>query len=200
MDNLQIGTFGWLHEDWQGSFYPDDMPEEWQLDYYSNAFRVVLVPQEQWLNLTEEELEEYADCVEGEFAFYLELRESMSPQKQQQLGLMKHVLGSLLSGVVVFSESWLPDAYLEDVPVTLVSESLVLPGWQWQAEGKMISGEPLGFVGDLQESGKWQTELLKSFVGTLPEQLLGAPFFVGGDVINMSRVANLKVVGEVLGY
>lgn len=41
---LLIGTCGWQHAAWSGSFYPDDLPEDWQLGYYGNEFRVVLVP------------------------------------------------------------------------------------------------------------------------------------------------------------
>ena len=41
---LLIGTCGWQHAAWKGGFYPDDLPAEWQLTYYSNEFRVVLVP------------------------------------------------------------------------------------------------------------------------------------------------------------
>ncbi|UCE88770.1 MAG: hypothetical protein JSW10_10650 [Pseudomonadota bacterium] len=41
---LLIGTCGWQHAAWKGGFYPDDLPADWQLTYYSNEFRVVLVP------------------------------------------------------------------------------------------------------------------------------------------------------------
>jgi len=47
---LQVGTNGWEHDEWLGVFYPDDLPESWRLDYFSNAFNVVLVPQQAWLS------------------------------------------------------------------------------------------------------------------------------------------------------
>lgn len=200
MDNLQVGAVGWLHADWQGTFYPDDMPQEWQLDYYGNAFHVVLVPQSQWLEWRDEELEDYADNVEEDFAFYLELKEPVDQHRLQQLLLVKQVLGSFLCGVVVFSESWLPERSLEGVPVSLVSKSLQLPGWHWEVEGSILSGAPFGYVENLQEDGKWQTALLQDFVGSFPPGLLGAPFFIGGDSIDMAQVTNLKVIGELLGY
>ena len=38
-----IGAAGWRHPDWQGDFYPDDLPAEWQPVYYANEFPVVLI-------------------------------------------------------------------------------------------------------------------------------------------------------------
>lgn len=45
-----IGAAGWAHPGWMGSFYPDDLPEDWRLAYYANLYRVVLVPAEAWLD------------------------------------------------------------------------------------------------------------------------------------------------------
>ena len=46
--SLNIGAYGWKHENWSGGFYPDDLPQDWQLTYSSNAFNCVLVPVEYW--------------------------------------------------------------------------------------------------------------------------------------------------------
>jgi hypothetical protein len=43
-----IGAYGWQHKDWLGEFYPDDLPDEWQLGYYGNEYQVVLVPASYW--------------------------------------------------------------------------------------------------------------------------------------------------------
>ncbi len=39
-----IGACGWEHRGWNGGFYPEDLPADWRLGYYANAFRVVLIP------------------------------------------------------------------------------------------------------------------------------------------------------------
>jgi len=39
-----IGAAGWRHPAWQGAFYPEDLPAEWQPVYYANEFPVVLIP------------------------------------------------------------------------------------------------------------------------------------------------------------
>jgi hypothetical protein len=43
-----VGASGWLHENWQEQFYPEDLPEEWQLGYYGNEFPVVLIRDKEW--------------------------------------------------------------------------------------------------------------------------------------------------------
>jgi uncharacterized protein YecE (DUF72 family) len=39
-----VGASGWQHPAWRGAFYPADLPDDWQLSYYSTQFqaRVVL--------------------------------------------------------------------------------------------------------------------------------------------------------------
>ena len=43
-----IGASGWVHDEWNDEFYPDDLPEEWRLGFYGNEFSVVLVPAAYW--------------------------------------------------------------------------------------------------------------------------------------------------------
>ena len=71
MENLRVGTVGWQHKDWLDGFYPEGMPEDWQLDFYSNIYSAVLVPQTDWVQWQEDELEEIQEALEGEdFAMY----------------------------------------------------------------------------------------------------------------------------------
>jgi uncharacterized protein YecE (DUF72 family) len=41
MKALRVGTSGWFYKDWKGRFYPQDMPSEAYLDYYSRYFDTV---------------------------------------------------------------------------------------------------------------------------------------------------------------
>ena len=43
-----IGACGWLHPNWHEQFYPEDLPEDWQLAYYGNEFPVVQVREQEW--------------------------------------------------------------------------------------------------------------------------------------------------------
>jgi len=47
-DSIRVGVFGWEHEHWIGTFYPDDLPEDWRLSYYANEFSVVLGAEDKW--------------------------------------------------------------------------------------------------------------------------------------------------------
>ncbi len=219
VESLYIGTFGWRHDDWRGSFYPDDLPEEWQFDYFSNAFRVVLVPQEEWLTWSDETLCELQESIETPFYMYLELKEAGLPNhffehacevmpldvcaELEQLKRVLSVLASSVAGLVVWSELEFTQRLLLDKPVTLVSRQYALPGWLWKKGGVCFSGHPLGVVFQLSSDGKEQVALLNDFMDSLSGVKAGTvshvPFIVGGK-INMQQVANLKTVGELLGY
>jgi len=41
---LQIGSYGWQYESWKESFYPEDLPTEWQFGYYANEYTVIMIP------------------------------------------------------------------------------------------------------------------------------------------------------------
>lgn len=45
---ILIGARGWLHTRWQSNFYPEDLPDDWRLGYYSNEFPVALMPATYW--------------------------------------------------------------------------------------------------------------------------------------------------------
>jgi hypothetical protein len=46
---ILIGACGWQHPQWNDSYYPEGLPEEWQLAFYGNEYPVVLVPAAYWL-------------------------------------------------------------------------------------------------------------------------------------------------------
>jgi len=70
--NLSVGAWGWKHPEWEKDvFYPDDLPADWQLSYYSNEFDVVVVPASYWTADGYGE-EDWLDDVEDDFVFYIE--------------------------------------------------------------------------------------------------------------------------------
>ena len=64
---VAIGACGWLHQDWIGDFYPDDLPEDWYLGYYANEFSVVYIPASVWIN--EADLSDWCEDVSETFRF-----------------------------------------------------------------------------------------------------------------------------------
>ncbi len=69
---ILIGTRGWDHADWQGGFYPAELPAEWRFCYYSNLLRAVLVPAEAWAGATPSTVAQWLEDSDAGFRFVLE--------------------------------------------------------------------------------------------------------------------------------
>jgi uncharacterized protein YecE (DUF72 family) len=70
-----MGTCGWKHQAWLNDFYSEDLPEEWQLGFYSNEFPVVYVPASDWIDVTD--IAEWTEDVSDSFRFILEVPENV---------------------------------------------------------------------------------------------------------------------------
>ncbi|MBT8132926.1 MAG: hypothetical protein KJO03_00355 [Gammaproteobacteria bacterium] len=69
---IHVGAYGWLHQHWMNSFYPEDLPADWRLGYYSNEFNTVLVPSFYWQQRYMVDCETLLDDVHSSFQFYIE--------------------------------------------------------------------------------------------------------------------------------
>lgn len=70
---ILIGTRGWDQPQWTGTFYPEILPPEWRLSFYSNNLRAVLVPAEIWETAERTAVRDWLEDCYPEFAFVLEL-------------------------------------------------------------------------------------------------------------------------------
>lgn len=43
-DATRVSARGWWDLADRATFYPDDLPEDWQLSYFANCFRTTLLP------------------------------------------------------------------------------------------------------------------------------------------------------------
>ena len=71
--SIDVVPQGWWALADADSFYPDDLPREWQLTYFANVFPAVLVPGPLWQQRSESELADWHADVHAGFRFYLEL-------------------------------------------------------------------------------------------------------------------------------
>ncbi len=94
---IEIAALGWDHPDWQGSFYPPDLPEDWRLAYFATACDAVLVPLPLWQGTAPEVLAGWAAEVPPRFRFYLELPPDAGAAALSQAD----ALGAALAGGVV---------------------------------------------------------------------------------------------------
>lgn len=67
MAEVLIGSASWEEDEWQASFYPEDLPPEWRMAYYANEFSTTVINCHDYadsarLDLLSEMLE---DCHEG---------------------------------------------------------------------------------------------------------------------------------------
>ena len=70
-----IGACGWKHAAWLDEFYSDDLPEDWQLGFYSNEFPVVYVSSTDWLDA--DDFDDWVEDVSDSFSFILEIPPSV---------------------------------------------------------------------------------------------------------------------------
>lgn len=66
------GVVDWCQPDWSGVFYPEDMPEDWQLSYYQTHFRCVWLPADKWVREDPRTIAKWVGDVHSGFRFILE--------------------------------------------------------------------------------------------------------------------------------
>lgn len=95
--SVAVAAYGWEHSGWSGSFYPEDLPEDWRLDYYANEFSAVAVPAGYWQG--EPEVAAWRDATPDGFAFFLEVPSAAGPRERMEAGLA--VLDDRVGGLLL---------------------------------------------------------------------------------------------------
>lgn len=72
-ESLLIGTYGWEHPAWHGSFYPPELPADWRFCFYSNRLRSVMVSAESWRTTDAGQTRLWLEDCDPQFRFVLEL-------------------------------------------------------------------------------------------------------------------------------
>ncbi len=89
---VYLGACDWRHPAWCGSFYPDDMPEEWHLAFYSTQYSCVWLSRATWH--AARDFEDWLGEVGAGFRFLLE--GSRQDAADVQEGLVGGEAGPLL--------------------------------------------------------------------------------------------------------
>lgn len=97
--DIIVAAYGCSHSGWTESFYPEDLPEDWQLSFYSNEFRAVMVPASAWSGEDSLEVERWAEDANEDFVFYLEVV-SLQTDWAKLAGAVK-LLGKQLGGILL---------------------------------------------------------------------------------------------------
>jgi len=192
LENIEVGARGWACAD----YYPDDLPEAWQLDYYANDFSSLLVPQLQWQRWEKDDWEAFADSADTLVWIGFELVEMDGApvvRLAEALADLQAILPAQL-GVLADGDGAL------DLPAHVAvtrrgAESASTEGWRWQD----LCGDPLGYVEALPQDAKAQRTLLEDFAASLPDKNHGAPFIVAGGCANIGQLKQFKQLAELLG-
>ena len=67
---------GWDPGPDDGSFYPDDLPEDWRLTYFANVLDAVLLGEDVWRQADAQLIEQWRRDVPDSFRFYLRADET----------------------------------------------------------------------------------------------------------------------------
>jgi hypothetical protein len=97
--DIIVAARGWSHPNWCDDFYPEDLPEDWQLSYYSNEFRAVVVPAADFAGIDPLEVERWEEDTGEDFQFYLEV-EDLFLDWARFAGVVKP-LGAQLGGILL---------------------------------------------------------------------------------------------------
>lgn len=67
-----VGGVNWTYSEWHGSFYPDDLPNDWLLSYYNTQFQAVFLPRSVWQDVSENLWLAWLNDTQDGFYFVLE--------------------------------------------------------------------------------------------------------------------------------
>lgn len=95
--NAYLGSDDWRHKEWIGDFYPDDMPEEWRLAFYSSQYSCVWLNHACWARIGASEWEDWINETRAGFCFLLER------PRENEAGL-DELLGASQGRALAFAE------------------------------------------------------------------------------------------------
>ncbi len=124
---MDIGAWDWNASAWAADLYPEDLPADWRLGFYSGLFRCVALPASVWREAAADRWAEWAADVPENFGFYLEQGEAAAAE----LEAAARALGPLLHGVLLNPAGTAPQ--------------LAASQWLWPAA--LPQGSPLAAVG-----------------------------------------------------
>ncbi|BBN59822.1 hypothetical protein [Hydrogenovibrio marinus] len=206
VENLLVGTRGWAHKSWNGGFYPGDMPVEWQLDFYGQHFKAILLPQAEWQGWTKAHIEEFEVLHEPEYFFVVFEVSAFNDGVLPKLEAIKGWLRNKAFGVLGFhlsqAEMNALQSELEPLGYKLTScaSRPQLMGWSLESEFGVLTGEPLYLVRMNDHPMSQLKETVTPFLESLPHDYSGGFIFSIDEDVSTKHVTDLKLLLELLGY
>ena len=204
---VMVGAIGWEYPSWRDSFYPEDLPEDWRLSYYSNEFPVVLLPVSRLAAAELSEVTEWLEETHQGFRFVLELDRPLDAALRARL----ETLAPKLLAVVMPREQAveLPEtlARLPQVMEKAADKSCELHlqagvGHCWDGHGAPCWGDDIALVclqaGEFKDMRRLR-EVIASCQPALEEGRCLVLLFEG-EAPDIEVMHNARTIAELLGY
>lgn len=205
---MQIGSVGWAHPDWENSFYPESLPGEWWLTYYSNEFSCVLVPP---ANGLPDDPQQWLADTHVQFRFFLHMGTADQATLDATVSVAQG-LGARLGGVVCDPASTLPPGSTALRRLTTLGVTLAVdtddPDHPWLRNGlcggvwrpgRGVSGCAIGIVA---ESFRGDRRALRSCIEEFAHQVGDAAspaLFFDGAEPDLNALRDAVVISGLLG-
>ncbi len=207
-ENILVGSTGWQHANWQNSFYPEDMPKDWQLDFYSNQFQTILITSNEWLEWSSGAIEEMRETLDKEDFYFVFKVDALNTAEQTQLRLLKRILGELFYAVLLVNEAAsVLDKNLSnfigflDVKVTYQTlQKMTGNEWNYVFNGQFYSGFPMLEVSLSDLSLDQKKQLLNDFSSSLEKSVEGGLIFISPSTqLSVQALVDFQILSELLG-
>jgi hypothetical protein len=188
-----VGACGWEHAPWLETYYPDDLPAEWQLDYYANEFGCVVLPPEKWLAADEETIQAWVDEVAEDFLFFLEL-----PARAADLNASVNAFAGRCAGVIMpsrQSDDW--SAVPGNIPLLCSEDTGQLRRYHPVGQAETVLAWLAAGPGERIELPILREQIETALKGVAATSRLA--FIIGKETPAMENLQNAKVLAELLG-
>jgi hypothetical protein len=128
---VRLGSLGWSSPAWQETFYPADMPEEWQLTYFNTQFSCVFLEQAVWQRASREQMAQWHADTHAQFVFLLESETPLPPPAE--LAGKALLMRRDDPRILWFSR----DSSLKDLAAALSVNSVAMPRFLVSSDGDL---------------------------------------------------------------
>jgi hypothetical protein len=212
---INVGAYGWLHPHWINSFYPEGLPADWRLGYYSNEFNTVLVPSFYWQEQYLADCAALLDDVHSDFQFFIECDDRIFDtvsllELAEALKILKPQLSGLVFSGALQMEKAIDERFLEladSLEVDMIAGQSV-PGAEklWRpGDSRDNRQQPARFAiieDDLRDLREVRSSI-EPFISQLQDQDeegSGASLIVSHPQLQVADLSKFRSVLEIMGH
>ena len=212
---INVGAYGWLHPHWINSFYPEDLPADWRLGYYSNEFNTVLVPFFYWQEQYLADCAALLDDVHSGFQFFIECDHRMFDTVSlmeliEALKILKPQLSGLVFPGSLQMEKAIDERFLEladSLQVDMIAGQSA-PGAEklWRPDdssANCLQQARFAIIEDDLRDLRVVRSHIEPFISQLPDQEKedsGATLIVNHPQLQVADLSKFRSVLEIMGH